>query len=230
VGFDVAPTDCLAAMLARWLPDAIELQLAFRGRQTLSPGTARTMLEHLPQGGRVRRDGRIVRVPLAWKAMEVPFREGRRWAMTIPWGDVASAYYSTGIPNIEVYLGLRRRQIQILRLVRPVVPLLRWRPLQAMLQSLVARRAAGPSEEERKRQRVSLWGRVQNASGRSLDATLQTPNGYALTVLTALAAVERVLQAPPPPGFHTPSRAFGEDFISTIPGVEMSTVARHVEK
>jgi short subunit dehydrogenase-like uncharacterized protein len=125
VGFDVVPTDCLAAMLARRLPAATHLQLAFRGMQTISPGTAKTVIENLPRGGRARIDGRIVRVPLSWKVQQLPFHEGLRWAVTIPWGDVASAYYSTGIPNVEVYMGLPKRQIQMLRLFRWLAPLLR---------------------------------------------------------------------------------------------------------
>jgi short subunit dehydrogenase-like uncharacterized protein len=221
VGFDVVPTDCLAAMLARHLPDATHLQLAFRGLQTISHGTAQTVLENLPRGGRARIDGRIVRVPLAWKVQQLAFREGRQWAMTIPWGDVASAYHSTGIPNIEVYMGVTRRQIKLLRVFRWLAPLFRLGPIQGMLRWGVKRQVNGPSADERDQQRASIWGRVQNAEGQSVEATLQTPNGYTLTVLTALAAVERTLQTPPPPGFHTPSGAFGEDFVLKVPGVEM---------
>jgi short subunit dehydrogenase-like uncharacterized protein len=224
VGFDVVPTDCLAAMLARRLPGATHLQLAFRGQQSISPGTAKTMLESLPHGGRVRIDGRIVQVPWAWKVQQVPFPEGRRWAMTIPWGDVAAAYHSTGIPNIEVYVAFPRRQIQWLRLCRWAAPLLRLGLLERMLKWIVARRTAGPSADERNRQRASIWGRVQNAAGQAAEGTLQTPNGYTLTVLTALASVERVLERPPPSGFYTPSRAFGDDFVLQIPAVEMAGV------
>jgi short subunit dehydrogenase-like uncharacterized protein len=28
--------------------------------------------------------------------------------MTVPWGDVSTAYYTTGIPNIEVYMASSR--------------------------------------------------------------------------------------------------------------------------
>jgi short subunit dehydrogenase-like uncharacterized protein len=212
-------------MLARRLPDATHLQLAFSGQQTISPGTAKTMLEGLPHGGRVRIDGRIVQVPLAWKVQQVPFPEGRRWAMTIPWGDVATAYHSTGIPNIEVYVAWPRRKIRWLRLCRWAAPLLRLGPLQCMLKWLVQRRVVGPSADQRDRQRASIWGRVQNSAGRSVEGTLQTPNGYTLTVLTALAAVERLLERPPAAGFYTPSRAFGHDFALKIPRVELAGVA-----
>jgi hypothetical protein len=52
----------------------------------------------------VRQDGRIVAVPLAYKARRVDFGDGEKLAMTIPWGDVSTAYATTGIPNIEVYI------------------------------------------------------------------------------------------------------------------------------
>ncbi|MGC4001861.1 MAG: saccharopine dehydrogenase NADP-binding domain-containing protein [Pirellulales bacterium] len=103
VGFDVVPSDCLAALLAARLPGAKRLTLAFQSLGGLSAGTAKTAIRALPEGGRVRIDGRITRVPPAWKTRSVPFAEGTRTAVTIPWGDVSSAFHSTGIPNIEVY-------------------------------------------------------------------------------------------------------------------------------
>ena len=142
VGFDVVPSDCLAAKLAAALPGATHLQLAFSGLTAISPGTAKTMLESLPQGGRERIDGRIRRVPVAWKVKEIPFREGPRWAMTIPWGDVASAYYSTNIANIEVYAAAPRRQIKQARRWRFLLPLLKLRFLRRMATRWVDRHAA----------------------------------------------------------------------------------------
>jgi short subunit dehydrogenase-like uncharacterized protein len=80
VGFDVVPTDCLAAMLAERLPDATQLELAFAGSGGLSPGTTKTMVEGMSQGGRARVDGLIVRVPLAWKSKEITFADKPRGA------------------------------------------------------------------------------------------------------------------------------------------------------
>jgi short subunit dehydrogenase-like uncharacterized protein len=61
------------------------------------------MVEGVSQGGAVREGGVIRRVPLAWKTSEIAFHDRPRLCMTIPWGDVSTAYYSTGIPNIMVY-------------------------------------------------------------------------------------------------------------------------------
>jgi short subunit dehydrogenase-like uncharacterized protein len=100
VGFDVVPTDCLAATLAAKLPSAHQLTLAFSAGGGPSPGTAKTSVEGLGKGGRIRKDGVVTQVPLAWKTRTIPFASGDRYAMTIPWGDVFTAYISTGIPNI----------------------------------------------------------------------------------------------------------------------------------
>jgi len=216
VGFDVVPSDCLAAMLARRLPDATQLILAFTGTGKVSPGTARTMLEGMHEGGRARIDGRITRVPTAWKTMEVPFREGTRPAVTIPWGDVASAWHSTGIPNVEVYLAMSPGQIRWLRWTRPLVPALRLLP-PSLVRTTIRRFLTGASSGKQAGSRSSFWGRVADAQGNSAQATLQTLEGYRLTVLTALASLERVLAGEALPGFSTPSGAFGAEFILSFP-------------
>jgi len=221
VGFDVVPSDCLAAMLATRLPGATLLQLALAGTGSISPGTAKTMLESLPQGGRARIDGVITHVPPGWKSMEIPLREGPRPAVTVPWGDVASAWHSTGIPNIEVYLAMTRREIRWLRRLHWIYPLLRLRLAQAPLRWGIRRFLAGPSPEERRTVRGSFWGRVTDPQGKSVEATLQTPSGYQLTAWAALACLDRVLAGDAPAGFATPSKAFGAEFILGIPETDL---------
>jgi short subunit dehydrogenase-like uncharacterized protein len=221
VGFDVVPSDCLAAMLAERLPGAQLLQLGFPGIGALSPGTAKTALEGMPLGGRARINGRIETVPIAWKSLEIPFREKTMSAMTIPWGDVASAYYSTGIPNIEVYLATPRRQIRWARRLRFLVPLARLKPIQRLASSYIERKVTGPTEQDRRMQRSSFWGRVTDAAGKTVSATMTGPSGYQLTVLTAVASAQRVLAGGVRVGFATPSLALGKEFILGIPDVDL---------
>jgi short subunit dehydrogenase-like uncharacterized protein len=221
IGFDVVPSDCLAAMLAERLPSAKVLQLAFAGGGGFSVGTTKTMIESLPSGGRVRIDGEIRRVPIAWKTMEVPFRRGKQPAVTIPWGDVASAYYSTGIGNIEVYTVMPSAQIAWLRRLRFVLPLLGFRPLQSLAKNWAQRNIKGPSDEERETARSSFWGRVSDDQGKSASATLETVSGYKLTAITAVMALERVLAKQAPKGFSTASQAFGRQFIMEVPDTDI---------
>ncbi len=222
VGFDVVPSDCLAARLAAALPDATELVLALdTSGGSMSRGTLKTMIESLPDAGAIRRNGEIVPVPLAFDAREIDFGPGRgkRWAMTIPWGDVATAYHSTGIPNIRVYSGTPPAQIRKVKRLAPLLPLAGWGPFKRLAQRWVERKVTGPSEQVRETARVRLWGEVRNPAGRTVTATLETPEGYRFTATSAVASVERVLQGTVPPGAWTPSRAFGADFAASLPGV-----------
>jgi short subunit dehydrogenase-like uncharacterized protein len=219
VGFDVVPSDCLAARLAAGLPDATELDLAFASAGSISRGTLKTMIESLPHAGAVRRNGKIVPVPLAFDARQIDFPSGRRWAMTIPWGDVSTAWWSTAIPNVRVYSGTPPRNIRRLRRMAPLLPLLGWKPLKRFLQRQVEQRVTGPSEEVRRTARVELWGEVRNAAGRSATSTLVTPEGYQLTAMTAVESAERAAQGKVSPGAWTPSMAFGMDYVLELPGV-----------
>lgn len=218
-GFDVVPTDCLAAHLKRRLPSATHLALAIQALTRLSRGTATTMVENLAQGGLVRRRGQLVPVPAGWKTRAIDFGDGSVTCMTIPWGDVSTAYHSTGIPNIEVYSAAPLRLRIGARLLRPFGWLVGSTPLQSWLKRRIQAGPTGPSAEERAHGRSNIWGEAADATGRRVVARLHGPEGYDFTVLTALAAVGRVLAGDAPPGFQTPSRAFGPDFVLTIEGV-----------
>jgi len=223
VGFDVVPTDCLAAMLAKELPDATHLALAFTFAAGASPGTTKTLLESLPYGGRARIAGRIEKVPADWKRRTIPFPTGPRNAMAIGWGDVASAFYTTGIPNIEIYIAIDDAEVRTMRRLRWLTPLLRFGPILNLMNRLVDWRIKGPSTDDLANSRCQIWGEVRNAAGETRTGTLETPNGYRLTALSAVAAVKRVLAGGVAPGFQTPARAFGREFILAIPGVSRPT-------
>ncbi len=217
VGFDVVPSDCLAVKLAQRLPHARRLELAFSGTGTISRGTARTMLEGLGQGGRVRKNGRIETVPLGWKSKLVPFRDGRRHAVTVAWGDIATAWYSTAIPDIEVYVAMEEGAIKWLRRIGPWAPYL-LAPLPEKISLAVLRRfMSGWKSPSSVSEQGSFWGCVHADQGRRVSATLTTPGAYRLTALTALACLEKTLAGETTPGFTTPGAAFGGDFILSIP-------------
>jgi len=217
VGFDVVPTDCLAAMLAERLPGATELVLAFHMKgSALSRGTTRTMIESLHAGGAIRRDGRLVRVPPAFDVRAIPFSCGERTAMTIPWGDLATAFRSTGIPNIRVYMAASPRAVTRMRRLRWLLPFIKPKPVRRLLQSIAAPRG-GPDERKRAAGRAYLWGEVSNGS-ESRSMSMTTPEGYAFTVISAVNAVERVLSGARP-GAFTPSQLLGAELVTTIPGV-----------
>lgn len=219
-GFDVVPTDCLAALLKQRLPDASSLVLGFEAGGGPSPGTAKTSVEGLAKGGRARIDGELVRVPLGWKAREFQ-RDGQaRSAMTIPWGDVYTAYLTTGIPNIETYLAVSPATIKRVRLLRWLQPLLGLAPVQAWLKQR-AGATPGPSTQRRERSDCRVWGEVRNAAGTQVRLQLAAPNGYTLTATAAVGIVRKLLTAPPAGGYYTPSQLMGADYVLGLPGVRL---------
>jgi short subunit dehydrogenase-like uncharacterized protein len=218
-GFDVVPSDCLAASLVGALPAATRLLLAFEAAGGPSPGTAKTSIEGLARGGCVRRDGKLKRVPLAWKTRTIPFAHAERTGVTIPWGDVFTAFVSTGVPDIEVYMSLPPATIANLRRMKWIQPLLALGPVQSFLKSRIDNRVRGPSEQGRENSYSELWGQVTSADGRSVSATMTTPNGYDLTVSASLGIVEFLLENDVEGGFYTPSLLMGSDYAASLPGV-----------
>jgi short subunit dehydrogenase-like uncharacterized protein len=225
VGFDVVPSDCLAASLVRVLPAATQLLLAFEAGGGLSPGTARTSIEGLGRGGMVRVDGQLTAVPLAYKTRKIPFAHAERTAMTIPWGDVYTAFVSTGVGNIEVYLSVPEATIRRIRHLRWLRPLLTRPWMQNFLKQRVDRSIRGPDDQRRKNTACQLWGEARSADGRSVSATMRTPNGYDLTVTASLGIVEYLLANAVEGGFYTPSLLMGPDYAASLPGVTLQVGA-----
>ncbi len=225
VGFDVVPTDCLAAHLKQQLPDATSLKLAFGtiGGQ-FSRGTATTMAEGLGQGSAVRQNGKITKVPLGHKHMTVDFGRKRLFTMTIPWGDVSTAYHTTGIPNIETYTSVHPSTYRYVKLQRYFGWLLRSSLVQNYMKRKINRGPAGPSPEKRARAVSLVWGEVTNEKGEQRRARLEGPEGYTLTAHTSLMITKRVLQGDWKAGFYTPAGCYGEGLILEVDGVKREDI------
>ena len=217
VGFDVVPTDCVAAALKEALPDATHLRLGFATRSGISPGTAKTAAEGIALGGRVRRDGKIVRVPHGYRTRRIDFGDGERTAVTIAWGDVSTAYYTTGIPNIEAYAAAPPGAAFAARFGGLLGSLM----AVPLVRDAVVRRAGsvrGPGAKARANNPSFVWGEAENAAGVRRTCRMQTANGYDFTVSSSLAVVSFLLGKSPPGGFYTPSRLMGREFASRLPG------------
>ena len=71
----------------------------------------------------------------------------------------------------------------------------------------------GPSDEARRRASFVMVAEAVDPWRRVSRVRMQTCDGYSLSVATAVAAVERVLAGSSRPGFQTPSRVFGAEFV-----------------
>ncbi len=218
VGFDVVPSDCLALHLKEQLPSATQLSLAFHSSGSPSHGTASTMVENIPHGGCIRRDGEIVKVPGAYKVRDIDFGGKTKTCMTIPWGDVSTAFHSTGIPNIEVYMSAPAGLRIFAKLSRFIGGLLAAGPVQRFLLSRIP--PGGPDAQELAQGYTQLWGEVSDAEGNTAEARIKTPQGYSLTADTAVLIAQKVLAGNAAAGFQTPARAYGADLILEAQGTE----------
>ncbi len=221
VGFDVVPSDCLAARLVQALPAATHLTLAFDAAGGPSPGTAKTAAEGMSKGGCIRRDGQLKKVPVAWKTRRIPFAPGEREAVTIPWGDVYTAFVSTGVPNIEVYMAVPPARISQMRRMKIFSPLMGLGFVQNFVKKRIEQNVSGPSAEKRANTRSELWGEAISADGRRVSATMTAPNGYDLTVTAGLAVTRHVLENDIEGGYFTPSLLMGAEFAESLPGVSV---------
>jgi len=217
-GFDVVPSDCLALHLKQRLPEATHLTLGIHSHGRPSHGTLATVLENFGHGGMVRQDGRLVCVPTAWKQRQLDFGKFTQTGITIPWGDVATAFYSTGIPNIEVYMSAPRKVRMAARASRYLGWLLRREGVQGVLRRRIP--AGGPDADERARSFCLLWGEVRDKDGQTAEAHLRTPDGYDTTARAAVLIARKVLAGNAPPGYQTPAMAYGSDLVLHIEGVQ----------
>jgi short subunit dehydrogenase-like uncharacterized protein len=218
-GFGVVPTDCLAVHLKQRLPGARRLALGFHVGGRPSRGTVTTAIESLGRGGLVRRGGVLTAVPLASGTRTIDFGDGPRKAMAIPWGDVSTAWHSTGIPDVEVYFAAPLFLRLLARASRLLGPALGAPPVRRFLAARARAGARGPTAEERRRGRALVWGEVEDGAGGRAVSRLATPEGYTLTLHATLAVVERVLAGQAPAGFQTPARVYGPDFVLGLEGV-----------
>jgi short subunit dehydrogenase-like uncharacterized protein len=220
-GFDVVPTDCVAAMLKQKMPNATSLVLAFEAGGGPSPGTAKTSVEGLARGGRARIDGELKYVPLGWKNRTFE-RDGKpRTAMTIPWGDLYTAFVSTGIPNIETYMAVSAKTIANVRRLRLFKPLLGLGFVQNFMKRRIERTNRGPSEQRRRDNGCYVWGEVTDGSGKLVKLSIAGPNGYDLTVTASLGIAAHLMARgnEVAGGYYTPSQLMGAEYVLGLPGV-----------
>jgi short subunit dehydrogenase-like uncharacterized protein len=218
VGFDVVPSDCLAADLKRRLPDAADLKIYIGGLSSVSRGTAKTIVEGIADAARLRRNGRVAALDRP-NSGSCDFGEGTKPTIQVSWDDVSTAYYSTGIPNIEVHFEAVPMLSALGRMPGPFKSLLAVGFAQRLLKSLIDRQPEGPSDNVRCKVKGVLIGVARNGKGDIVRTQVRTPDGYALTVMTSVDAAARVASGERKAGFQTPSLAFGTNYALGFNGV-----------
>jgi short subunit dehydrogenase-like uncharacterized protein len=222
-GFDVVPTDCLALFLKNQLPDAHFLEIAFAIIGSgLSRGTSITTLQQLGMPGAIRKDGVLVPEPVGQRGMQVTFEPWNKqsFVMSIPWGDISTAYFSTGIPNIITYTGISKATWYFLKAQAGFNWLLRTGFVRGLVTKIINSKAPGPDDARRDKAVSLIRGTVRNPQGKSVTAYMRCPEAYSLTAYASLLIAQKILQGAFKPGYQTPASAYGENLVMEITGVE----------
>jgi short subunit dehydrogenase-like uncharacterized protein len=226
VGIVVVATDCLAAHVAAHMPDACRLRLAMSHTDLVSRGTYTSMIGLVREGVTVRRDGRLCAVPAGQLERGFDFGEGERLSTAFSWPDVFTAYCTTGIPNIEVYVEAGAWARSFYQLASYFAELLRLAPARKLLELQARFLPEGPSEEQRAAAPRVLVAEAEDRYRRCVEARLHTPNGYSFTALSALAIAERAIIGDVRTGFQTPAGVYGADFVLSLEGVRRDDATR----
>ncbi|MCC6850230.1 MAG: saccharopine dehydrogenase NADP-binding domain-containing protein [Deltaproteobacteria bacterium] len=212
VGFDVVPTDCLAAHLARRVRRARALTIAVSRPFFLSPGSAKTLLENVVLGV-ARRDGALR--PLRLGSVERAFDLGPHpvACLNVSAADLVTAYHTTGIREITTFV----EATPLLRLL-PLGPLCApWlrTPVGAALGRALSDVLWGtpPRGADSATWRMACVAEIEDGRGGRARARLTTPEAYAFTGATAGAIAARVARGDVEAGFQTPGRVFGPDLV-----------------
>ncbi len=220
VGFDVVPSDCLARFGWERLQSAIKMRMFISMSGGASYGSASTVIEHSCNGGAVRRRGIICRVRPAHKRAVKSFNGTKRKTVTIPWGDVSTAYHSTGVADIEVYMAMPSSAILMMRASRLFRSVFKKDWAKKFIKAFAGKPGSGPNAEARSKGSTHILLELNGLDSRkSFEFT--GPDGYSLTAKVAADAAARVLKGEVKPGFRTPSSAFGAEYILEFEGTNM---------
>jgi short subunit dehydrogenase-like uncharacterized protein len=196
VGWDVVPTDCLAVQAARRVDKPVSLRIALQVAGSMSRGSAISAGEIIGAGLMARVDGALVPTPDATTA-RFDFGDGPVDCAPLAFGDLVTAWHSTGVPNIAMFVNVTGGSFP---------------------GGDLSKLPDGPSREERDGQWARAVAEVTGADGSMARSMIETVNGYTYTPLAAVEAARRVLGGEQQAGFDTPARLFGAGFAESIPG------------
>jgi len=202
-GWDVVPSDTLAARTAGRVSDPVSLELALKifvgtpGERIpllFSQGSITSAAGFADYTGSVRADGAITTLTDAPTPL-IDFGFGPEDVSPAPMGDLVTGWKSTGIPNIAVYIagGI------------PAPTVYDGQPLPD-----------GPDAADRAVGRARVYAKVTGRDGSVAEGIVDTPTGYGFTQLAAVEIVSRILAGDFTAGFQTPASAYGDALLTSI--------------
>jgi short subunit dehydrogenase-like uncharacterized protein len=226
VGLGIVASDCLAMHVAARIPNAKYLRIALLRPESFSRGTFRSALGLSNSRVTIRRNGRLISVPVGQLQRAFDYGEGERESVAVSWADVFTAYYSTGIRNIEAYFEADFTSRTLYQLGAGVADAMRLAPVQRLLDIATRAWPEGPSPQRRQMEKCVIVAEAEDSWRRCSSARLETPDGYGFTAEAATAIAQRVTRGDFLPGFQTPAKVYGADFVLGLKGTRRVELGR----
>ena len=213
VGLTIVATDCLMAMVARAAPDAVKIRVGVSSPQVISRGTIETAARLMGPKAMIRRQGRLEAVPAGRQNHAFDFGAGLKEATVFSWPEVVTGEFTTGVPDIEIYTETDWPE----RLsYRNSALAMRWtgiEPWRALMEGAAALWPEGPTAAAKARAGFIMVAEATDAWRRPTRLRLRTLDGYTFSAITAQAIAQQVDSGVWAPGFQTPARVYGPDFV-----------------
>ena len=224
-GFGIVASDCLAAHVAALVPNAKYLRIAVRPG-SISRGSFRSALEVANSPVSIRRNGRMMLLPVGRLQRAFDFGDGEKESVAVSWADVFTAYHSTGIRNIEAYFEAGFASRALYQLGAGVAGAMQLRPVRALVDAVAGAWPEGPSETRRQAERGVIVAEAEDSWRQIRSARLETPDGYSFTAEAAAAIANRIMRGDFVSGFQTPARVYGADLALQFSGTNRRELRR----
>lgn len=216
-GFVVVPSDCLAAHMIGRQPDARYLRIGVSRPNSISSGSAETMVELINENVTIRQGGELTSIPVGGLICMFDFGDGPRISTAVSLPDVLTAYCTTGIPNIESYVESTLLERSVYHAGAILGSALKSAPIQSLLK--LQAQVLAPAAGSRGVNGRTFVAEAEDPWRRQLRTRLRTPEGYGFTAQTVLVIVEKILAGRYQAGFQTPGRVYGANLLLELEGV-----------
>lgn len=219
IGLDVLPSDCLAVNLAKEIKNPHKLTIAIFSNGSLSKGTLKSGFQVLASGLVSRKNNVLTEISHQDKIIFFD-KEGIHCSPATL-ADVVTAYYSTGIENIETYFAQTKKSGLIKWLMQFFPNFFKSKIINTCSQFIINQFTAPPLEKNQHEKYCEIYMMIENQTGDKVSAKLKTIEGYLFTAFSSINIIQKVLDGNYKTGFQTPATAYGPDLVFEIPGTDL---------